>query len=193
MKIILATASRYRQEAFGYLGIDFITEGSEVDEYFEGRPDKPEELVKTLARLKAEAVAKNHREGIVIGFDSVGFFNGHVLEKVRSRDEAFQRLSKLSGKSFQFFTGIHMINLSSRKAMDRVVRTDIEVRRLSDPEIKKYLDQDPHYTKYAHGFDPLKNISSSFAIRINGSYNNFIRSIPLEMMMEMLSEMGIRI
>jgi len=55
------------------LDIDFIAEGSEVDEYFEGRPSSPDELVLHLARLKMEAVAKKHSTGIIIGFDSVGF------------------------------------------------------------------------------------------------------------------------
>jgi len=52
------------------LGIDFEAEGSQVDEHFDGRPENPEELVMHLAKLKAEAVAKNHTDGIVIGFDS---------------------------------------------------------------------------------------------------------------------------
>ncbi len=190
MRIILATKSPYRQEKFRSLGIDFIAEASDVKEDFGGRPENPEELVKTLAKLKAEAVANNHKEGIVIGFDSVGFFNRQILEKVGSREEAFQRLRKLSGKSFQFFTGIHMINLSSRKVLDRVVRTDIEMREISDSEINSYLEQDPHYKKYAPGFDPRKYLGSSFTKRIEGSYNNFLFGIPVETVADMLSEMG---
>lgn len=193
MKIILATKSPYRQEAFRFLNIDFTVEGSDVKEDFEERPENPEELVLTLAKLKAEAVAKNHKEGTVVGFDSVGFFNGKILEKVKSKEEALSRLRSLSGKSFQFLTGIHMINLSSGRVLNRLVRTDIDMRRLSDSEINKYLDQDPNYMTYAAGFDPVRNISSSFAKSIQGSYNNFLVGIPLEMMMEMLSELGYKI
>ena len=84
-KIILATASPYRQEAFKFLDLDFIAEASDIDEYFEGRPDDPKELVLCLAKLKAREVAKKHTEGIVVGFDSVGWFNGSVLEKPQSK------------------------------------------------------------------------------------------------------------
>lgn len=84
MKIILATTSPYRKEIFGYLGLDFICEGSKVDERFEKRPTNPRELVFLLARMKAETVAKNHKEGIVIGFDSAGWFDGKIMENPRT-------------------------------------------------------------------------------------------------------------
>ena len=75
MKIILATSSLHRIEIFQKLGLDFTTESSNVDEYGPERPKNPKKLVKYLAKLKAEAVAKNYSSGIIIGFDSVGYFN----------------------------------------------------------------------------------------------------------------------
>jgi septum formation protein len=73
--IILATKSPYRKEMFEQLGLEFITEPSNVNEYTDERPEEPIELVKYLAKIKAKAVAKNNSKGIVIGFDSVGYFN----------------------------------------------------------------------------------------------------------------------
>jgi len=192
-KIILATTSPYRQEAFGFLDLDFIAEGSNVDEKFEGRPDNPEKLVKHLAKLKAESVASSHKEGIVIGFDSVGWFEGEILEKPESKDEAFDRLKKLSGNNFQFYTGIHIINLDNDKIISEVSTTDIATRELDDSEIKKYLNQDEKYVTYALGFDPWGYYSSTFAKEIKGSYNNFLRGIPLEKIVELLKEIGYEI
>jgi predicted house-cleaning NTP pyrophosphatase (Maf/HAM1 superfamily) len=83
-KIILATASPHRIEAFRSLGLDIIVEPSNIGERTEHRPDTPEGLVKYLARLKAEHIAnkplieKNHSDGIVMGFDSVGYFNSTI-------------------------------------------------------------------------------------------------------------------
>jgi septum formation protein len=96
-KLILATTSKYRLDSFRFLDLDFISQGSNVDEYFEGRPNSPEELVRHLSKLKAESVAKTHNTGIVIGFDTVGCINGKILEKPKSRNEAFERLKSLSG------------------------------------------------------------------------------------------------
>ena len=188
-KIILATTSPYRDEAFGFLGIDFEVEGSEVDESRVERAD-PEKLVRQLSKLKAEAVAKNHPDAIVIGMDSVGYSNGKILEKPKSKEEAFERLKNLSEKRHEFYTGIFIINTSTKATVQKVIKSEIFMRELLDSEINRYLDQDPYYNTYALGYDPLKNISSSFIIKLVGSYNNVLRGIPIEVLPEMLSKMG---
>jgi len=193
VKIILATASPYRQEAFKFLGLDFIAEASKVDEYTDSRPKDPDNLVKYLAKLKAGAVAKNHSEGIVVGFDSIGYFEDSILEKPKSREEGFARLQMISGKNFQFCTGVHVINVPDGQTFSRVVKTEVSMRELSDNEINKYLDQDPNFNTYALGFDPLGHYSSTFISNIEGSYNNLLRGIPLEVIVEMLSSAGIKI
>lgn len=188
-KIILATTSPYRKETFEYLGIPFNTEGSNVDESQLER-DNPEELVKQLSKLKAEAVAKNHSDAIVIGMDSVTYFNGQILEKPKSREEDFQRLKALSGNKHQFYTGIYMINTATNKMLSRTVITDVFMRELSEEEINKYLDEDHNFNTYALGYDPVKHYSASFVKRIEGSYYNLLKGIPLETIIEMLREIG---
>lgn len=192
-QIILATSSPYRQEAFRFLDLDFITQGSNVDESFDERPDFPEELVFHLAKLKAKAVAKNYDAGFVIGFDSVGYFNGNILEKPKSREEAFQRLKSLSGNTYEFLTGIFIIDLETKKEISKVITTKIKMRKITDIEINKYLDQDPNFKTYSVGYDSLGHYSSTFVMEINGSYNNFLRGIPLETIIEMLVEIGYKI
>ena len=188
-KIILATTSPYRKETFGYLGIPFEAEGSNTDESQAERND-PEELVKSLSKLKAEAVAKNHSDAIVIGMDSVTYFNDKILEKPKSREEDFQRLKALSGNNHQFYTGVYIVNTATNKAISRVVKTEVFMRNLSEKEINKYLDEDPHFKTYALGYDPVKHISSSFVKKIEGSYYNLLGGIPLEVIVEMLGEIG---
>jgi septum formation protein len=191
-KIILATTSPYRIEAFKFLKIDFEAEGSKVDESQAERKD-PEKLVKTLSRFKAEAVAKNHSDAIMIGMDSVGCFNGKIFEKPKSRQEAFERLKSLSGGKFEFYTGIYMINTSTRATTSKIVKSELFTRELSEREINQYLEQDPHYNTYALGFDALANISSSFIKKLVGSYNNVLRGMPLEVIPDMLSEVGYKL
>jgi len=188
-KIILATTSPYRKETFSYLGIPFEAEGSNVDESQLERND-PEELVKQLSKLKAEAVAKSYSDAIVIGMDSFTYFNGQILEKPKSKEEDFQRLKTLSGKNHQFYTGIHIINTGSGKTLSRVVKTDVFMRKLSEEEINKYLNEDPNFNTYALGYDPVKHYSASFVKKIEGSYYNLLGGIPLETIVEMLKEIG---
>ncbi len=193
IKIILATSSPYRKEAFGFLGLPFVAEGSSVNEQFDGRPESPEDLVLHLAKLKAESVSKKHSEGIVIGLDTICSFQNRILEKPVSRNEAFERLRLLSGNTHQFYTGIYMINIETGKIVFRVVKTDVDMRKLTDSEIEKYLGEDSKFNTYAPGYDPLGHYSSTFVERIIGSYNNVLRGIPLEAIAEMLPELGYKI
>lgn len=191
-KIILATTSPYRIEALKFLGIDFAAEGSKVDESQVERED-PEDLVRTLSRLKAEAVAKNHQDAIVLGMDSIGCLAGKILEKPKSKEDEYERLKALSGNDFQFLTGICAINTATGKIISKIVKTDIKMRNLSDAEINQYLAEDSRFNTYALGFDPLGHVSASFAQEIKGSYNNLLRGIPLEAMPEILQEAGYKL
>ena len=192
-QIILATKSPYRKKFFEELDLDFVCEGSDINENFENRPKDPKELVKCLAKLKAEAVVKNHTSGIIIGFDSVGCFHGEIFEKTNSREETTNRIRRLSKNSYELFTGIHMINLDNGRILNDFVVTKIFFREIKDDEIEKYLNQDPNYTTYATGFDPQGYYSCSFASRIEGSYNNFLIGLPAERIMSMLFEIGYKL
>ncbi len=188
MKIILATTSPYRKDIFESLSIPFKVEGSNVDESQVKRSD-PKELVEELSRLKAEAVAKNHEEAIVIGFDSVGFFNGKILEKPKSEEEAFERLRSLSGKEHYHYTGIYMINKLSGKIVAKVNENKIFMRKYSDKEIKEYLKQDKRFNTFALGYNTERYISASFIEKIEGNHLN-LKGIPLSDVIKMLDEIG---
>jgi len=188
MKIVLATTSPYRKEIFETLGFSFEAEGSGVDETVVERSD-PEELVKALSRLKAEAVAKRHSSAIVIGFDSVGSFEDGILEKPRTKKEAFERLRALSGKVHYHYTGIHMIDTMNKRSVFRVNQNKISMREYGDEEIRKYLEQDERYDTFALGYDTERHLSASFIESIEGNHLN-LKGIPLSDVIEMLDEMG---
>jgi len=188
-KIILATSSPYRQEAFANLDIPFEVEGSGVDETILER-NNPEELVKELAKMKAEAVAQRHQKGIVIGFDSVAYFSGEILEKPESREEAFNRLKKLSGQDHAYYTGVHMIDITAGRVLSDVSKTDISMREISEKEINKYLDSDDRYTTFALGYDASGKYSASFIGKASGNYYGLLAGIPLDIIVSMLKEIN---
>ncbi len=190
VQIILATQSKYRIEGFKETGLSFVSKASNIDEYFKERPKDPKELVLHLAEKKAKEIEKNYSSGIIIGFDSVAYFDGEILEKPKSKTDCFKRLKKLSGKDHEFYTGIYMKNIDSSKELKKIVETKIKLRDLKNSEIEMYLNQDSEYNKKALGYDPLKYYSSTFVKEITGSYTNIIRGVPLETIIEMLHEIG---
>lgn len=193
-EIILATTSVYRLEIFKKLGLHFTGEGSNVDENAEDRPTTPEELTKYLAQLKAEAVAKNHTNWIVIWFDSVWFFEWNILEKPKSREEWFARLKAMSGKNFTFYSWVFMIDLDNKKTLSDCVATESKMRSYDDNDIDKYLDNcDERYKTHADGFDACNYYSMSFIESVTGNPLNVMMGIPVSRIVEMLKEIGYKI
>lgn len=186
-EIILATGSSYRQEIFKNLEILFKAEKSDIDENFSDRPSDPKKLVLELAKRKAEAVASKNKTGIVIGFDSVMFANGEILEKADTKKNAFEMVKKLSGNKACFLTGIYIINIDKNKILKKVVSTVVYFRKFFDWEIKKYLEQDEKYNTYVGGFNALKYYSATFLKNISGSFYNMC-GLPLEVIVEMLNK-----
>lgn len=186
--IILATTSPYKKKVFTYLNIPFRSIDSKVDESVIPRKN-PKKLVLALSRLKAKAVA-NYSNGIIIGLDSIGYFKGRFLEKQRSKQDSLNRLKMISGKTFYSYTGICIIAKSKteEKIYQRVVKTKVRMRILSDKEIRDYVNSDPNILKYCIGFDPELGLSSSFVKSIKGSYNNLLNGMPIEAIKEMLDK-----
>ena len=192
-EIILATNSDFRRKGFELLGMNFSSHGSRINEKLKYRPRNPHDLVVFLAKRKARAVAKKYVNECVIGFDSVGYFEGELLEKPRSREETFERLKELSGKHHQFYTGTFMINLDTRKKASKVSKTDIYMRELSEREIRRYLDscdECEEYIKKALGYSAFSGFSSTFVRRIEGSANNLNFGLPTELIPSMLEKVG---
>lgn len=186
--LVLATISPYRLGIFKNLWIHFISEWSNVDENTPDRPAEPETLTKYLAKLKTEAVAQNHRTWIVIGFDTVGYFDGKILEKPKTREMAYVRLKSLSGKSFTYTTGIYALNLDTQQTITRTAQTEIYMRTYTDQEINFYLDNcNEAYKTHAHGFNPENYYSMSFIQKVVWDPNGTI-GIPLWEIMSVLTE-----
>ncbi len=186
MKLILATTSKFKIKAFQNLGIPFEAVDSNVDEKKFPR-DNPEKLVSELSFQKAKAVAEKYPKSIVIGLDSIAYYNKQILEKPKSKDEAIMRLKNLSGNMHIALTGICVINPNNTSPIIKVVKTKVFMRNLSNEEIENYVNNDPDILHICLGYDPEIRLSASFVKRIEGSYHNLLCGVPLETIAELLN------
>ena len=85
-RIILASASPRRRELLATLGLAFEVVPSDVDESIEERD--PRAGAELLARRKAEVVAAEHPDALVIGSDTIVALDGHMLGKPEDAEEA---------------------------------------------------------------------------------------------------------
>lgn len=190
-KLIIATSSPYRIKALEEIGLKFKAEDSKVNESALKRPKDPQKLVLFLAQAKADSVAQQYKDSIILGLDSVGWFKGQILEKPKNKQEAYQRLLKLSGHTHEFFTGIYLINQTTGVSIKEVVKTKIYFRTLNKSEINHFLESTDKYLTIALGYIPGATPSSSFISKIEGSYTNLSRGIPLHKVVEMLDQIGL--
>lgn len=174
MKIILASGSPRRRELLQKLNIDYEIKVSEVDESEEG--SNPSEIVENLAIKKAKAVLDEDgtQDVLVIGADTLVFYENEVLGKPCDEDEARDMLSLLSNRTHQVYTGVALIRkvngVETVSSFSEV--TDVTFYEIDRFEIDEYIKTGSPLDKAgAYGIqdDFAKHIK-----KINGDYNNVV-------------------
>ena len=166
-RIILASQSPRRQELIGYILSDYEVIVSAVEETL---PDgiAPEEVPAYLAGVKAQAVAAEHPDDVVIGADTVVILDGQVLGKPKDADDAFHMLRSLSGKAHTVITGCAIIQDGRMTTFSD--RTRVEFYPLSDREILDYIATGEPFDKAgAYG---IQGRGSVLVKRIEGDFFN---------------------
>lgn len=167
--IILASASPRRKELLQYITKDFKVIVSSVDEIVpENIPQ--EEVPQFLATLKAMDVASKYPNDLVIGADTCVLCDGLILGKPKDREEAFNMLSNLSGKTHSVITGCALVK--NNKSISFSVLTTVEFYELSEKEINEYIDSNEPFDK-AGGYG-IQSKGGLFVKAIGGDYFNVV-------------------
>ena len=143
LKYILASGSPRRRELMSLIREDFTVEIPGVDESV---PDnvETEDIAEYLSGIKAGAVFDGHdNEAVVVtGSDTVVIYGDRVLGKPRSRQDAYDMLKTLSGRTHEVRTGVTVIYRTESEEEGRLSFTDhakVEFYELTDQEIEEYI------------------------------------------------------
>ncbi len=169
------------------LGLSFSAVDSDVSEFIaEDMP--PDEVVKTLALRKAEAVKErlSGKNDIIIGADTVVVFENLILGKPVDNSDAFRMLTMLSGAWHDVYTGVAV--LSKDKTAVNAERTRVKFSSLSAEEIEKYMDSGEPFDK-AGGYG-IQEKGATIVERLEGDYFNVV-GLPLNLLRKMLLDFGI--
>ena len=175
MRLILASASPRRLDLLARIGVvpDAVI-APDVDESVP-RGELPRDHALRLAREKAEAVAAQEPEALVLAADTVVAVGRRILPKVE--DEATLRacLELLSGRRHRVLTGVALA--APRGAIrTRLVETMIAIKRLSAEEMEFYAAHGEWRGK-AGGY-ALQGYGEVYVRHIAGSYSNVV-GLPL--------------
>jgi septum formation protein len=136
--LILASTSRYRRELLQRLRLPFVVVSPEVDEAA-APGEGPAALAQRLALAKANAVAAQEPQAVVIGSDQVAELDGVALGKPGNHERATQQLRSMSGRAVRFHTAVAVARASSGFLQQALVTVTVRFRELSDQEIERYL------------------------------------------------------
>ncbi|HEX9652136.1 MAG TPA: Maf family protein [bacterium] len=174
-RLILASGSPRRSQLLKLIGLDFEVIDSKVNERDE-EYTIPEVHVLELAQKKAQKVAENITDGIIIGADTIVVLDNEILGKPDSATAAQKMLRQLSGQTHRVYTGFALIERPSGTILSDYEQTQVTFREIADDEIAHYVATESPLDKAgAYG---IQDQSAVFVSRIDGCFYN-VMGFPL--------------
>lgn len=184
--LVLASSSPRRRDVLARLGLAFdvrpVPDG--VESAWDGvRP--PEAFVRETAVAKAEAVAAERPDAVVVGADTVVVLSGEVLEKPVDAADARRMLGRMAGRDHLVHTGLAVVAPDGRAA--GVETTTVTFRPLSDDEIARYVETgEPLDKAGAYG---IQGLGAALVKRVQGGYYN-VMGLPVARLLALLRDAG---
>ena len=155
MRIILASKSGVRKQILDKYKIDNEVMVSNVDEdeikeslLAEGA--NPKIISKNLAEIKSIKVSNNNPDRLVLGADSVVSLNDQLINKPKSREEAFLILKKLNNSVHNLISSV-CISKNGSMIWNYTDVSELKMKKLTDEYLKKYLNKIKTETLLAYG------------------------------------------
>ena len=200
-KLILASGSPRRVEILSFVGWEFEKRVADVDE--SERPgERPEDYVVRLALEKAETVAKEFENALVLGADTTVVIDNQIIGKPVDLEDARRMLRLLSGNWHEVLTGVALvwkeeekrrkgekkINSELRtgnfKSVVGMQRTRVKFAELSDEEIELLVQKGEPLDKA--GAYAVQAQAALFIEKIEGDYWNVV-GLPINLVYELVS------
>jgi len=150
--------------------------------------EDPRELVKRLALEKAQAVAKQFTDALIIGADTIGVLNDHILCKPITEEKAAEQLQMISGKTVTFFTGICLLNTKTNQTLIDMDTFDVSFRILSKTMIKNYLEKEQ--ALHCAGSLKIEGFGITLVDKLSGDDYTALIGLSLIKLTNMLETMG---
>ena len=168
MRVILASGSPRRRELLEAAGLAFeviVSPAEEIHDESLGMAG----LVEANARLKAEAVAKDYPDAVVMGADTLVWLEGEALGKPKDMEQAHGMIAKLSGRVHQVCTGVVLCGPGGQVRCLHGV-TDVYFRDLDEDAVAGYLAKTQPLDKAgAYG---IQDHGEMIVERIEGDFDN---------------------
>ena len=142
--------------------------------------------VKRMAKEKMDVVKKKFPNDLILTADTIVYIGRRIIDKTNEKSKAIKFLELLSGRRHRVSTAF---NLYCKDKIDslRVVTSVVKMKRLTDNEIKSYIETNEWKGKAgAYG---IQGSAEKFIQFISGSYTNIV-GLPLNQVYGSLNSIG---
>lgn len=187
MRLILASSSPRRRQILGLLGLPFDVIRPDFEEIVSCQRNIEDEVL-YFGVGKAESVARQNPQAIVIGSDTMISIDGEKIGKPRDLSDAGRMLRTLAGRIHQISTSIAIIDGLDGPGLEAVENVKVKMRDLSDVEVNRYLvcneslDKAGAYSIQGEGRHLIESIEGDYLAAVG---------LPLKPIAEYLKNRGI--
>lgn len=190
MQLILASSSSYRKELLSRLHLPFECISPSIDETPQS-DELPEQLVQRLALQKAQRVAENYPNALIIGSDQAAVLNTQILGKPHTIENAIKQLQLARGKPLQLMTGLCLLNSSTGDYQLDMVPFTVTMRTLTDSALGSYVEKDLPLD--CAGSFKWEALGIALFSKMEGEDVTALQGLPLIRLIDMLQAEGVAV
>ena len=182
-KIILASNSKVRKKILDGNGVECKVFPSNINEEMVKESlirenNNPELISKNLAELKANKISLKYNNEIVLGADSVIDINNELISKPKNREEAFNILKKLNGKTHYLISSV-CISKNGTMIWNYTDKAALTMKDMTDQQLKDYLAKIKDEALYAYNVYQIEGEGRTLFSKIDGDHNT-IMGLPIK-------------
>lgn len=185
MRVVLASQSPRRRDLLSLIGVRHSIRPADINE--SPLPDEdPVSCVERLARAKAERVAVDEPNALVIGADTVVVADDRILTKPQDRDDARRMLLALQGRVHRVLTAVCVTR--GADIASGVEAVNVWFRPLSEADVDGYIATgEPMDKAGAYG---IQGYGATIVERIEGDFFA-VMGLPLVLLTRLMRQVGV--
>ncbi len=188
--LVLGSTSPFRRSILEKLNLPFKCAKPNIDET-QLNNESPIELVERLAIEKAQAVAHEFADALIIGSDQVAVCDNEILGKPHNFDNGFKQLRQFSAKTVVFHTGLCVFDTKTKKTLSLVEHFTVHFKKLSNEDITNYLHAEQPYN--CAGSFKSEGLGICLFEKLEGDDPNTLIGLPLIKLVDLLKQQGLNV
>lgn len=192
--IVLASSSSIRATLLRNAAVPFEIQPARVDEEslkqaMLAQAAQPRDIADALAEQKARKISIKRPDAMVLGCDQVLEFDGQLLSKPGSPQEAFDRLRQMSGQSHRLYSAA-VIYQGGQPIWRHIGKVTLTMRPCTDAYLDQYVQRNWDRIQYSVGAYNLEEEGVRLFTSVNGDYFHVL-GMPLLEILNYLTLRGV--